>query len=251
MKRSGWLRRIRSPVSPTAIRRNGRSRRAPNNPAIIPWSIFDLDNFKQTNDLYGHPAGDSLLRQFATELRGFFRSSDIVSRWGGDEFLVIVDCTADEVHARIDPIRKWVCGDYTIEVGGQKRKVKVDASIGVASWRTGETAGELVARADAAMYQEKAQKNEWSRRMTRMLSGSSLKPAPPSPLPPSLPRRILFRANLTFLNDSADKQQCKPSSHDNPFSTGGVRSTGMNCSTVPMPRTAISTAPKPLTPPSR
>lgn len=120
--------------------------------------IFDLDNFKQTNDLYGHPAGDSLLRQFATELRGFFRSSDIVSRWGGDEFLVIVDCATDEVHARIDPIRKWVCGDYTIEVGGQKRKVNVNASIGVASWRSGETAAELVSRADAAMYQEKAKK---------------------------------------------------------------------------------------------
>jgi diguanylate cyclase (GGDEF)-like protein len=120
--------------------------------------IFDLDNFKQTNDLYGHPAGDSLLRQFATELRGFFRSSDIVSRWGGDEFLVIVDCAADEVHARIDPIRKWVCGDYTIEVGGQKRKVKVDASIGVASWRSGEAPADLVSRADSAMYEEKAKK---------------------------------------------------------------------------------------------
>jgi diguanylate cyclase (GGDEF)-like protein len=121
-------------------------------------AIFDLDHFKQTNDLYGHPAGDSLLRQFATELRSFFRSSDIVSRWGGDEFLVIVDCNAEEVHDRIDPIRKWVCGDYTIKVAGEPRKVNVLASVGVASWRPGETAAELIARADAAMYQEKTQK---------------------------------------------------------------------------------------------
>lgn len=123
-------------------------------------AIFDLDHFKQTNDLYGHPAGDSLLRQFATELRSFFRSSDIVSRWGGDEFLVIVDCSPEEVHDRIDPIRKWVCGDYTIQVAGEPRKVSVLASVGVASWHPGETAAELIARADAAMYQEKSQKGK-------------------------------------------------------------------------------------------
>jgi diguanylate cyclase (GGDEF)-like protein len=121
-------------------------------------AIFDLDNFKHTNDLYGHPAGDALLKQFATELRSFFRPSDIVSRWGGDEFLVIVDCTAEEMRDRIEPIRKWVCGDYTIQIAGEPRKVSVHASVGVASWRAGETAAELIARADAAMYLEKAQK---------------------------------------------------------------------------------------------
>jgi diguanylate cyclase (GGDEF)-like protein len=120
--------------------------------------LFDLDNFKKTNDLYGHAAGDSLLRQFATELRSFFRSSDVVSRWGGDEFLVIVDCTEEEVHDRIDPIRKWVCGDYTVQAGGEPRKVSVHASVGVASWRAGETAAAVVGRADAAMYVEKTEK---------------------------------------------------------------------------------------------
>lgn len=120
--------------------------------------IFDLDNFKQTNDHYGHPAGDELLRQFATELRSFFRSSDTVCRWGGDEFLVIVDCSADQISDRIQQIRQWVCGDYTIQTGGEPCKVKVNASVGVASWRPGETAAELIARADAAMYQEKARK---------------------------------------------------------------------------------------------
>jgi diguanylate cyclase (GGDEF)-like protein len=126
-------------------------------------AIFDLDNFKQTNDLYGHPVGDALLRQFATELRSFFRSSEIVSRWGGDEFLVIVDCDAAQMRDRIEPIRKWVCGDYTLQIGGEPRKVSVHASVGVASWRRGETATELIARADAAMYQEKAQKAKTKR----------------------------------------------------------------------------------------
>src|SRR5580658_23626 len=81
----------------------------------ISIAIFDLDNFKQINDLYGHPAGDALLRQFATELRTFFRPTDIVSRWGGDEFLVVVDCSPEEVRERIEPIRTWFCGDYVIQ----------------------------------------------------------------------------------------------------------------------------------------
>lgn len=123
-------------------------------------AIFDLDNFKQTNDRYGHPAGDTLLKQFATELRTFFRATDIVSRWGGDEFLVIVDCSDEEVRDRIEPVRKWVDGDYTIVIGGEPRKVEVHASVGVASWRPGETAVELVARADAAMYQEKGRRRK-------------------------------------------------------------------------------------------
>ena len=121
-------------------------------------AIFDLDNFKQINDLYGHPAGDKLLRQFATELRSFFRSSDVVSRWGGDEFLVVLDCTAEQMRDRIEAIRKWVCGDYTIQIGGEARKVNIHASVGVASWRPGDTSAEVIARADGAMYREKAQK---------------------------------------------------------------------------------------------
>ncbi len=119
-------------------------------------AMFDLDNFKQINDLYGHRAGDELLAQFATELRGAFRSTDLVSRWGGDEFLVIVDCSAEEARDRIAPMRKWVDGEYTIKSGGEARKVSVRASLGVASWKAGETAAELVGRADAEMYQEKA-----------------------------------------------------------------------------------------------
>jgi diguanylate cyclase (GGDEF)-like protein len=118
-------------------------------------AIFDLDNFKQINDAHGHPAGDALLKQFAGELRAFFRAADIVSRWGGDEFLVIVDCTAEEARDRIEPVRKWVDGDYAIPVNGGTRTVTVRASLGLASWRAGDTAAELIARADAAMYEEK------------------------------------------------------------------------------------------------
>lgn len=119
-------------------------------------AIFDLDDFKQTNDLYGHPAGDALLKQFAGELRSFFRKTDVISRWGGDEFLAVVDCGPGEVRNRIEPIRKWVDGDYDIQVNGELRKVHVRASVGIASWQAGQAAEDLIAVADAAMYTEKA-----------------------------------------------------------------------------------------------
>jgi diguanylate cyclase (GGDEF)-like protein len=123
-------------------------------------AIFDLDDFKRTNDLHGHPAGDALLRQFAAELRSFFRPADIVSRWGGDEFLVVVDCAAEEVRDRIEPVRKWVYGDYKIQVDGKTLNVGVNASVGMASWKPGETAADLIARADAAMYLEKTERRK-------------------------------------------------------------------------------------------
>jgi diguanylate cyclase (GGDEF)-like protein len=118
-------------------------------------AIFDLDHFKQINDVYGHAGGDTLLKQFAAELRSAFRATDTVSRWGGDEFLVIVDCAGAEAAKRIETARKWVDGDYTVQAGNEARKVAIRASVGVASWLSKETPAELVARADAAMYQEK------------------------------------------------------------------------------------------------
>lgn len=133
--------------------------RADANPRLS-VALFDLDHFKEVNDAYGHPSGDELLAQFATELRGAFRSTDLVSRWGGDEFLVIVDCPAEEVKERIEPVRKWVDGEYTIHSGTQTRKVSVRASLGIASLQPQDTPAELLGRADAAMYQEKARNRQ-------------------------------------------------------------------------------------------
>ncbi len=123
-------------------------------------AVFDLDSFKQVNDLHGHSAGDALLRQFAAELRSFFGANVLVSRWGGDEFLVILDCGAADVRSRIESARRSAEGGYDVAADGEKRRIVVHASVGTASWRPGETAAELVARADAAMYQEKAQRKK-------------------------------------------------------------------------------------------
>ena len=117
--------------------------------------IFDLNGFKQVNDTYGHMVGDEVLKQFATELRGAFRPLDDVGRWGGDEFIVVLDCGLEDARRHVERVRKWVFGDYTVRGEGPPRKLAVDASVGVAAWREGETIAAMFARADADMYKQK------------------------------------------------------------------------------------------------
>ena len=119
-------------------------------------AIIDIDGFKRVNDEYGHMAGDELLQQFATELKSACRSTDVAGRWGGDEFIILVDCKMAGAKAQTDRLMEWVCGSYTIQAGSGPTKVKVDASIGLAAYLPGETLKQLLARADAEMYQRKA-----------------------------------------------------------------------------------------------
>ena len=117
--------------------------------------MFDLNNFKQVNDKLGHLAGDDLLRQFSKELKSVFRPLDTVGRWGGDEFIVVLDCTLDKAQARLDQVRNWVFGDYSLKANGASYKVPVSAAIGAAQWSKGQTLERLIEAADAAMYQDK------------------------------------------------------------------------------------------------
>jgi len=119
--------------------------------------VLDLNRFKQVNDTYGHLAGDSLLKQFSQELRSNLRGSDLAGRWGGDEFIVVLDCDLVGAKSQIERMQKWVFGEYTIQPGPGKAdlKVQVEASIGVAQWQTGETIQQVIERADGAMYKDK------------------------------------------------------------------------------------------------
>ncbi len=119
--------------------------------------MLDLNNFKRVNDEHGHQAGDDLLRQFAKELQMNTRSGDLVGRWGGDEFVVLLLCDGANAGFHIARLREWVFGKYTITVGANRKTVDVniDASIGVAEWRSGITVEELISDADGAMYKDK------------------------------------------------------------------------------------------------
>jgi len=108
------------------------------------------------NDDHGHLTGDELLKQFATELRSACRSTDLIGRWGGDEFIILLDYALPEANIQTDRLMKWVCGNYTVQAPSGPMKLRVDVSIGLAEHIPGETMNDLLARADAAMYQHKA-----------------------------------------------------------------------------------------------
>jgi diguanylate cyclase (GGDEF)-like protein len=119
-------------------------------------AILDINHFKSVNDDHGHLVGDELLQQFARELKSACRTTDIIGRWGGDEFIILMECRLEEAHAQSERLTKWVCGNYTLQETTKPIKLVVSASIGMAEHLPGETPKELFARADALMYQNKA-----------------------------------------------------------------------------------------------
>jgi|SRR5271165_2015079 len=150
---------LRDTLTGLANRRNVEERIAWRvaHPQTFCVAMLDINRFKQVNDEYGHLAGDSLLQQFSQELRSNMRSTDLIGRWSGDEFIVVLDCDLASAVSQMDRMRQWVFGDYTIPLanGAGAVRVCVDAAIGVAQWQPGETLRRVIERADSAMYQEK------------------------------------------------------------------------------------------------
>jgi two-component system, cell cycle response regulator len=117
--------------------------------------MIDLDHFKRINDLYGHAAGDAVIREAARRMAASCRASDVIGRYGGEEFLVLLpEADADSATAMAERLRLALSG-VPLDLG--EAKIAVTASVGVAVW--GEpmmTAGALIAAADEALYRAKA-----------------------------------------------------------------------------------------------
>ncbi|MDH5833474.1 GGDEF domain-containing protein [Luteimonas kalidii] len=112
--------------------------------------IFDIDHFKAINDDFGHEAGDDVLVQLATVVRGSTRANDRFFRLGGEEFtLLLPGASGAALWAIAEKLRS------AVETDVQCRGRTVTISIGAASHQGGESAAEWLARADAAMYRAK------------------------------------------------------------------------------------------------
>ena len=116
----------------------------------------DLDHFKAVNDRYGHLAGDEVLRVFGTLLTNNARASDIVCRYGGEEFLLVLPgMTTEGAVERAEQLRQAMAAT---PVSNGVSRITVTASFGVATFPThGRTTDELIAAADRALYSAKAQ----------------------------------------------------------------------------------------------
>ena len=116
--------------------------------------VADLDWFKDVNDRHGHPAGDSVLSEFAALLQETVRDVDLAGRWGGEEFVLILPGTDLAGGARVaERIRAALAGRIVLAV--DRTPITVTASFGVAAIPPEKTASELFAAADAALYEAK------------------------------------------------------------------------------------------------
>ncbi|EQD42697.1 response regulator receiver modulated diguanylate cyclase with PAS/PAC sensor [mine drainage metagenome] len=122
---------------------------------LLAIMFCDLDDFKNVNDRFGHQAGDEVLRSVAAALQGCVREADTVARFGGDEFVLLLDGVSEPAEATAAAARVHDALRKSHSLGGQE--VAVDASIGIAI-NFGETASleTLLSEADTAMYQAKA-----------------------------------------------------------------------------------------------
>ncbi len=130
--------------------------RKPDGGSEIALMIFDIDHFKQVNDLHGHPAGDDVLREIAARAMRQLRSVDLVGRLGGEEFVVVMPETSLAGALVVAERLRTAIADEPFAIRGESRKLPVTISIGVAvAGDEKDTLESLLKRADDALYAAK------------------------------------------------------------------------------------------------
>ncbi|WP_292654109.1 GGDEF domain-containing protein [Nitratifractor sp.] len=112
--------------------------------------VIDLDNFKHINDKYGHIVGDKILQEFVRLVKANLRNDDLFSRWGGEEFLILIESDKqEEISHKIEALRALISQHRFNDVG------HLTASFGITFSKEGDTIESLLKRADDALYRAK------------------------------------------------------------------------------------------------
>jgi len=118
----------------------------------IAIAMFDIDHFKLVNDTYGHDAGDFILKSVSDILERNIRKSDILARFGGEEFCLLLHCReAGDPFAVIDKLRKLI-GEHEYIYEGKPLKMTISAGVTV---QTGDSLDDMIRKADALLYRAK------------------------------------------------------------------------------------------------
>lgn len=124
--------------------------------SMLSISVVDVDHFKVVNDTYGHPVGDEVLRKVASQLQDHIRHPDIVGRYGGEEFLILLpssdsSAAADQAMRLCKQVRETI-----IPINNNENALSITISAGIAQFQHGvDTWDTLLNRADNAMYEAK------------------------------------------------------------------------------------------------
>lgn len=117
-------------------------------------AVLDLDYFKQVNDQYGHGVGDEVLRNFAVEAKRLLRETDVIARWGGEEFLLLMP--EGPPGAPVVGIERLRLALSKMPLSVSAPAVRMTFSAGLTPYRSGEPMDEAIDRADKALYRAKA-----------------------------------------------------------------------------------------------
>ena len=115
--------------------------------------LFDIDFFKFINDIYGHNAGDMVLKEMANVIKGIIRETDVFVRTGGEEFIIILpNCTLEQGVKFAERIRKTIEETHFVY---KEQRIFVTISVGVAEYHKGQVLDKLIEKADQALYRAK------------------------------------------------------------------------------------------------
>ncbi len=122
-----------------------------------PWmvALLDIDLFKLVNDTHGHAVGDQVLQTFGATVREAVRATDLLARWGGEEFLLLLHNTQPGAARTVLERVRQAVHDCTVETQGQQ--VRVTVSIGVAAYTKGASVAQVLDHADQALYRAKSE----------------------------------------------------------------------------------------------
>lgn len=115
-------------------------------------AVIDVDRFKSLNDRYGHIVGDEILCAIGSRISGGVSRNDVVGRWGGDEFVIVLELGIDQGTVVIERLFQQVSSEPLSTTVGD---IPIGISVGISDWVDDEPLDSVLARADAALYSAK------------------------------------------------------------------------------------------------